>query len=87
MSQMMACGHAAQGVDGKGDPVCVICAGSTENARIPALDPLPEGRTARCSYYGGKCHSEAKSSPDLAFFVSVPAKEHDGFYCGCYGWD
>lgn len=58
---MMKCGHAAQAIDGKGDPACVICHPDPE-ARIVA-NPAPslEGRRARCAYYGsvptGRNHS------------------------------
>lgn len=83
---MMACGHAAQGTDGTGSPVCVICFGKPEATQV-ATDPDLTGRTARCSYYGSKCRSEQPSSTSLAFFKHQPDQEYDGYYCGCYGWD
>lgn len=60
------------------------------------------GRTARCSYYGstptgnnhagpcgrGKpCMCTEPSSRKLAFFQHQPDKEHDSYYCGCWGWE
>ena len=41
------------------------------------------GRMARCSYGG----NEVPSSWNLAFFRHRPERDHDEYYCGCYGWD
>lgn len=50
---MMKCGHTAQGTDGDGNPVCVICFGIDPGATIPAEnEPYLSGRYARCAYYG-----------------------------------
>jgi hypothetical protein len=46
--------------------------------------PSLEGRTAFCAY--GR-HGERPSSTALAFFESHPDREHDVYYCGCFGWD
>jgi len=51
---MMKCGHAANGYDAEGNPVCVICYGIVPGATV--VDPNPpslEGRMARCTFYGG----------------------------------
>lgn len=49
---LMKCGHVAQGLDSKGNPVCAICYGIREGATEVA-EPAPlEGRKARCVYYG-----------------------------------
>lgn len=82
---LMKCGHTAQGEmfdNGVSIPVCVIC-----NCKERAVEqPSLAGRTARCSYYGSKCHSEVPSSFSLAFFKHQPEKPNDSYYCGCYGW-
>jgi len=99
---MMKCGHVAQAIKDKdiAKPVCVICFGINKGAdEIDTSYVIPEGRRARCLYYGeregsrgeGPCHSqsdrvcrcEKSSSLDLAFFERQPDKEFDGFYCGC----
>lgn len=36
---------------------------------------------------GKPCMCEQPSSSNLAFFQYHPTKEHDEFYCGCWGWD
>ncbi len=91
---LMACGHVAQGVNGNGDPVCVVCFGIREGATIVAEKPSLEGRRAYCSYATGrdgespKVHSEGvPSSWDLPFFSYRPERETDTYYCGCWGWD
>lgn len=89
---MMKCGHRAAG-ESNGKPACVICLGLDQNATV--VDEgykVPEGRKARCTYYGSMvrgevCKSEQPSSLSLAFFERRPEKEFDSFYCGCYGWD
>lgn len=63
-TQMMACGHAAQGTDGNGDPVCVICVGTNPGAREPATVPDLTGREATCPY----CRKTVPSGPSLPFF-------------------
>jgi len=80
---LMKCGHSANGEDENGNPVCVICAGITPDAKIVADTPNLEGRTARCTY----CGREAPSSTNLAFFEYRPDQPYDEYYCGCYGWD
>jgi hypothetical protein len=81
MPPMMKCGHAANAtMDGK--PACAICAGLTPLATV--VDDAPpslEGRIARCTY----CGKEQPSSPDLWFFSANPDREHDYYYCGCWG--
>ena len=63
---LMKCGHVAQGVDGEGHPVCVICSGITPNAHIVDDNPPSlEGRMAICT----SCYKhEVPSSYDLPFF-------------------
>ena len=77
----MACGHAANAVDGHGNPSCAICAG-TPAARTEALTPDLTGRTARCG-----CGKEMpSSSPGLAFFEfrgpGSPQAIHSCKHCG-----
>lgn len=82
MAAMMKCGHAAQGVNGHGEPVCVSCAGIVPGANEIASAPNLEGRKAKC------CSREpVASSVNLAFFGHDPSKEFDSYYCGCKGWD
>jgi len=69
---LMKCGHAPNGTDSKGNPVCVICIGFTEKARIVAEEPNLEGRP---------------SSTKLAFFEYRPDQPTDDYYCGCRGWN
>lgn len=52
MAEMMACGHAANAVDGKGNPVCAICYGIHQGATEVVETPSLDGRKARCAYYG-----------------------------------
>jgi len=85
---LMKCGHAANGKDGNSNPVCVICLGTTPDARTVVQDnPNLTGRKARCTYYGGKCKSEIDSNFNLPFFNYRPDREYDEYYCGCYGWN
>lgn len=50
---MMECGHAAQAVDGEGNPGCVICVGINPGATIVAKNPPDlSTRRARCSHFG-----------------------------------
>lgn len=71
-------------------PICIThqCTEPMES------EPDLTGRKARCSYFGKrsirsgkKCESEVDSSTKLAFFKHCPQKDHDEFYCGCFGWD
>lgn len=88
---MMACGHAANARNGRGEPACAICIGIHSGAAVVADAPDFSGRTAKCCYAkrrnGTPCTSESPSSLDLAFFEHTPDKPHDRFYCGCWGWD
>lgn len=92
---MMACGHSANaeltavgGVTLDTPVACCAICGCTDLA--PAAPDLT-GRTARCSYRtrrdGRPCTSEQPSSTRLAFFTHHPEREHDEFYCGCWGFD
>lgn len=90
MSDMMACGHAANAVskarDGKETPCCVICAGSNEPAAHTVVKgPDLTGRMMKCSY--GCAKSVKPSSLDGAFFEHRPTEQFDRYYCGCFGWD
>lgn len=97
---MMACGHAAQGINGNGDPVCVICyVGGDADPAITPMDPNEaaarvEGRMMRCSYLRGPdgkpCEGRRNpipSDPTAAFFQSRPDEEYDQYFDGCWGWD
>lgn len=83
---MMKCGCAAQGTCSRKDGVDYnppIPSRLTHDCTEIAETRLPDGRTARCTYYGkqprknecdqcrknGVCQCEKPSSPDLAFFV------------------
>ena len=81
----MACGHAATGRRADGTPVCVVCS-MVDPAKAQTVAPPPDltGRIAHCGY--GK-HAPKPSSVELAFFEHHPDREHDTYYCGCYGWD
>nr|BDD45027.1 hypothetical protein 16 [Bacillaceae bacterium] len=84
MAQMMKCGHTAQGQDQEGNPVCIICVGITNDAKIVSEDlPNLDGRVAQCCY----CSNETKSDFNLPFFEYKPTWKVDKYYCGCYGWD
>lgn len=94
MAVMMKCGHAAQGVNSKGEPVCVICIGIDPGATVVADEPDLTGRKAICD----SCKSDESivdSSTDLAFFEYRKDSKHkikgheekDSYYCGCRGWD
>jgi hypothetical protein len=94
MPVMMKCGHAANAVNGNGDPACVICVGIDLGAEIvDESPPSLEGRMAKCAYRrmrNKQPHPDnltVPSSPDLAFFEHKPDAEFDVYYCGCWGWD
>jgi len=85
---LMKCGHVNNAVDSNGQPCCVICAGITPGAEIVDKEIIEdtdglEGRIAKCS----DCSSTTASSWTLPFFEYCPDKDHDSYYCGCYGWD
>jgi len=84
MSTLMKCGHVAQGVDSKGNPVCVICVGITPDAEI-IEDNLPDlnSRIAICTY----CGKTRPSDFGLPFFEYRPDKRLDKWYDGCLGWN
>jgi hypothetical protein len=84
-TKIMKCGHAANGIDGKGNPVCVICVGIRPGAcEVDEEPPDLVGRIARCVL----CAKERPSNPDMqAFFMHRPDQEYDEYYCGCKGWD
>jgi len=84
MTVIMKCGHAANGTNQYGQPVCVICVGLTGKAT--EVDPASvnlEGRLAKCCY----CGVTVPSSTDLPFFRVCLDREFDDFYSGCRGWD
>ena len=85
---MMKCGHAANAIyrtkDGEEKPSCAICAGITPLAEEIADTPHLTGRKASCALGN---HAIVDSSTNLAFFQHCPDKDHDIYYCGCYGWD
>lgn len=62
---MMKCGHAANAIDEKGNPCCVICISINKEAeQIEDNPPDLKGRLAKC----GCCKNKEKSSFGLAFF-------------------
>lgn len=60
---LMGCGHAANAVDGSGNPCCVICFGDPR-ARTVVEKPSLEGRRSKC----GDCDEIVPSNWDLPFF-------------------
>jgi hypothetical protein len=87
---MMKCGHAANAVNSRNEPVCVICYGIVPGAdQVDDAPPDLTGRMARCAY----CRHEQPSSTDLPFFEyghferGQRLYDHDEYYCGCRGWD
>jgi hypothetical protein len=81
---IMKCGCAATGdISSNGGPALVGC-GLHQCTEVATDPPKLEGRTALCSYGS---HGERPSSPGLAFFRHRPDRDHDEYYCGCYGWD
>lgn len=92
---LMECGCAAQGVDGAGNPVCLVHFGLNPGATMVDTDPPDfSGRRMVCSYRHGRdgkvCDGRANpppSNPSAAFFKSRPDEEFDSFYDGCWGWD
>lgn len=94
MSKLMQCGHVAQGTDGNGNAVCVICFGIDAGAVLEAEKPSLEGRFAKCAYFknnqgrylrpGG--HEPVPSDYGLAFFEYLgPDSEYAKTYCGKCG--
>jgi hypothetical protein len=83
MSQIMACGCAAQGTKTVGDQDVACCV--VHNCDIAAdVQPDLTDRKAVCTYSG---HRPIDSRFNLAYFVYRPDQETDQYYCGCYGWD
>lgn len=87
MPMLMKCGHIANAIDSKGNPICAICAGVN-----PGFDKTDhecngseglKGRKAVCQY----CGAEVDSNWDLPFFKYRPDRDTDSYYCGCMGWD
>ena len=96
MNVMMKCGHAAQGHDGQGRPVCVICIVISAGADV--IDDSPpslEGRESVCGScrgsgkgrYTGTVPARAPSDASLPFFEHRPKDATDRHYCGGMGWD
>lgn len=80
---MMACGHAANAKDGRGNPCCAICIGITPKASRVVESVDLTGRMAKCT----ECGKQVPSSMKLAFFEHRPAHGIDKYYCGCRGWN
>lgn len=82
---MMKCGHAANAVNGKGEPSCVICAGLTPDADVVANEPSFGERLAKCSC--GKTQPSSDRAR-LAFFEfrgeGSPAAMAHCKHCGYY---
>jgi hypothetical protein len=81
MRKFLSCGHAANSIDGSGNPSCAICAGIVPIKVVKP--PYLIGRRAICPY----CKNEGQSDLELPFFEYRPDQEKDSFYCGCMGWD
>jgi len=60
---MMKCGHTAQGVNEKDQPVCVICFGIVPGATEVDIQPSLIGRIAVCA-----CGNSEPSDTGLPFF-------------------
>jgi hypothetical protein len=82
---IMKCGHRAQGVDQKNNPVCVICFPSKDSLTVDKFQygNMVRLKLAKCSY----CNNVAPSSHDLPFFTPKKDKKYDDYYCGCKGLD
>lgn len=80
---LMQCGHTANGKDGEGNPVCVICAGISKGFNVVVEKPDLAGRQAICP----SCKVVVNSKWSLAFFNYRPSERFDEFYCGCRGWN
>jgi hypothetical protein len=83
----MACGHAANGHDPQGNPVCAICAGIDPGAAQAVEKPDLAGRTARCLGCRNNPPSATPSAWSLPFFEYRLDHPFDRYDCGCYGWD
>ena len=83
MTQIMACGCAAQGTKtvAEQDVACGVVHNCTFTADV---QPDLTGRKAVCNYRG---HRPTDSRFTLAYFAYRPDQETDEYYCGCYGWD
>jgi hypothetical protein len=87
MMYLMACGHTSNAHDENGDPVCIMCLGTHNGARVPVKECNGneglKGRRAKCAY--GDSITDSRWS--LPFFQYRPDKEYDEYYCGCMGWN
>ncbi len=63
MNTPMQCGHAANGRNSIGEPVCVICSPKPESKVVDQAGFDLTGRESRC-----QCGNTRPSSLDLAFF-------------------
>lgn len=84
MGTMMLCGHAANSIDGNGDPSCAICACLGLAGNRPIVTPSLEGRKAKC--FEGCLRRD--SNTELAFFEYLgpdsPAAINRCKHCGFY---
>lgn len=76
---VMACGHTANAVNSKKEPICYICNCSTIAYKKYDL----KGRKAKCPY----CKKIVESNYNLPMFKYNKDCEFDEFYDGCFGWD
>ena len=83
---LMQCGHISMATDENLQPVCAICYGINDGAKIVIKECIGneglEGRKAKCL----DCGKITDSSWNLAFFAYRPNDEYDTYYNGCYGW-
>ena len=63
---------------------------SKRKARCLYHGSIPRGGLHESNYgckRGEACNCERPSDSKLPFFEHRPNREHDAFYCGCWGWD
>lgn len=81
---IMKCGHRANGIDGNGNHVCVVCSGLKEGWNIPVNEqPNLVGRKAKCD----ECGRITNSKENLPFFKYISDEKFDVYYCGCRGFE
>jgi hypothetical protein len=70
---LMKCGHSAQGINGTGKPVCLICMCE----EIAESKPDLTGRKARCSYFGKEVYNCETHYPKM-LTTDSRGKKHCG---------
>ena len=62
---------------------------TNRKARCSYYGSVPSGRNHESLFKckrGEKCLCEVDSSSDLPFFKIEKTRDHDSFFCGCWGW-